>query len=60
MEPIIGSELQRVLHSFQKNNSPYPNRWMMEFFLGFYEILGNDLLRVIEDFCRFNDHYKLV
>jgi len=41
--------LEIVLHSFQKDKSPGPNGWTIEFFLGFYDLLKVDLLRVVEE-----------
>ena len=44
MRPVDEEELKEVLGSFQKDNSSGPDGWTIEFFLGFYEILGLDLL----------------
>jgi hypothetical protein len=49
MEEVSKAELKDVLHRFQKDKSPSPDGWLVEFFLGFYEIIGDDLLRVIEE-----------
>jgi hypothetical protein len=49
MEDVSKEELQVVLHSFQKDKSHSPKGWPMEFFLGFYEILEEDLSRVMEE-----------
>ena len=49
MRPVIEEELKEVLGSFQKDKSPGPDGWTIEFFLGFYEVLGMDLLQVVED-----------
>jgi hypothetical protein len=49
MEEVTEKELLEVLHSFQKDKIPGPDGWTIEFFLGCYEILGQDLLKMIED-----------
>jgi hypothetical protein len=38
-----------VLHSFQKDKIPGPNGWHVEFYIVFYDTLGNYFLRVIEE-----------
>jgi hypothetical protein len=37
-----------VLHSFQKDKGVGPNGWPIEFFLGFYEVIEDDLMKVIK------------
>jgi hypothetical protein len=49
MEEVTEKELLEVLHSFQKDKSPGPDGWTIEFFLGCYEIIGTDLLKMVED-----------
>jgi len=49
MEEVTKVELQEVLYSFQKNKSPSLDGWTMEFFLGFYELIGKELLQVVEE-----------
>ena len=49
MSPVDEEELKKVLGSFQKDKSPGPDGWTIEFFQGFYEILGLDLLQVVKD-----------
>ena len=49
MEMVSKEELKAVLHSFQKDKSPSPDGWTIEFFLGLYDLIGGDLLRVMED-----------
>ena len=54
-------ELQKVLHSFQKDKSLGPNGWSVEFFMGLYDIFGGNLLRVVEDswqYSRMLDSFK--
>lgn len=46
---VSEAKLQEVLHSFQKDKSPGPNGWSIEFFQVFYELIGQDLLAVVEE-----------
>jgi hypothetical protein len=46
---VSKDELQLVMHSFQKNKSTRLDKWPIKFFLGFYEILEEDLLREINE-----------
>jgi hypothetical protein len=45
-------ELQSVFNSFKRNKSPGPDGWPLEFFIGFFEKLEEELLRVIEELRR--------
>jgi hypothetical protein len=38
-----------VIHNFQKDTSPRLDGWTMEYFLGFYDLIEDDLVRVVED-----------
>eukprot|EP01018_Ginkgo_biloba_P003770 Gb_15008 [translate_table: standard] len=49
LEEVSKDELQTVLHSFQKGKSPGLDGWTVEFFLGFYEVIEEDLMSVIEE-----------
>ena len=49
MDEVSMEELKEVLHSFQKDKSPGPNSWTIELYLGFFELLGEDLLEVVEE-----------
>jgi hypothetical protein len=42
-------ELRRVLHTFQKDKSLGLDGWPAEFYLDFFEVLGDDILKVVED-----------
>jgi len=42
-------ELEATLKWFKKDKSPSPNGWSVEFYLAFFDILGHDLLKVIEE-----------
>ena len=43
MDEVTEEELKVVLQSFQKDKSPSPDGWTIEFFLELYELLGSDL-----------------
>ena len=49
MEEVSEEELKCVLSSFQKDRSPGPDSWTIEFFLELYDLLGQDLLQVVND-----------
>jgi hypothetical protein len=46
---VTEKELIEVLHTFQKGKSPGPDGWPIEFYLGCFDVLGPDLLRVIKE-----------
>jgi len=46
---VSEEELKEALLSFQKDKSPGPDGWTIEFLLELYEFLGNDILKVVED-----------
>lgn len=48
-------ELEATLKWFKGDKSPGPDGWSVEFYTTFFEILGDDLLKVIED-CRTMGH----
>lgn len=49
MEEVTEDELLEVMRSFQKDKSPGADGWTIEFFLGLFDMIGTDLLQVIED-----------
>ena len=49
MEEFTKGELKEVLHIFQKDKSPQLDGWMIEFLLELFELMGGDLLKVVED-----------
>eukprot|EP01018_Ginkgo_biloba_P020280 Gb_31029 [translate_table: standard] len=46
MEEVSKDELKEVLDSFQKDKRPRLDGWLVEFFLGFLEVIEEELLRV--------------
>eukprot|EP00253_Pinus_taeda_P009518 PITA_09518 len=49
--PVTSTELEGTLKWFKNDKSPGLDGWSVEFYLVFYDLLGNDLLQVIEE-CR--------
>jgi hypothetical protein len=46
---VSASELKETIGSFQKDKIPGPDGWTIEFYLAFFDLLGADLLRVVEE-----------
>lgn len=49
MVEVTKGEIFEVLQSFQKYKIPRSNRWPIEFYLGFYDLIGGDLMKVVEE-----------
>jgi hypothetical protein len=49
LEEVSKKKIMVVLTYFKKEKSPSIDGWIIEFFLGFYEMPGEDLPRVIEE-----------
>ena len=49
LEKVSLEELKEVIHSFPHDKSLGPNGWTIEFYLGFIDLIGNDLLGVVEE-----------
>jgi hypothetical protein len=49
MEKVTLEELKAVLNSFQKDKSSRPDGWTIEFFLGFFDSIGQDILSLVEE-----------
>lgn len=45
----ISKNEMEVLHSFQKDKIMGLDWWPIEFFMGFYDLIGRDLLKVVEE-----------
>eukprot|EP00253_Pinus_taeda_P034418 PITA_34418 len=50
-DPVSPEELEITIKWFKKDRSPGPDGWKIEFYIAFYDLISNDLLRVIEE-CR--------
>ena len=48
---VIPEELEAILNWFKRDKIPGPDGWNVEFYLAFFDVLGGDLLQVIEE-CR--------
>jgi hypothetical protein len=46
---VSRDELFHVLGTFGKDKSPGPDGWTVEFYIDFFDMLGEDLLWVVED-----------
>jgi hypothetical protein len=55
MKEVKEEELKEIIFSFQKDKSPGPDGWSMEFFMGLYGLIGKDILKVVEE-SRKNGH----
>jgi hypothetical protein len=49
MEEVLVDELKEVLHGFQKDKIPGLDDWPVEFFIGFFDLIGKDILEVVEE-----------
>jgi len=48
---VTMEELEATIKWFKKDKSPGPDGWTIEFCIAFFDILGNDLLKIVEQ-CR--------
>ena len=48
LKPISGPEVEAVLKGFKKDKSHGPDGWHVEFFLAFFDLVGEDLVLVVE------------
>jgi len=48
ISPVTYEELEGTLKWFKKDKSPGLDSWTIEFYLAFYELIGLDLLKVVE------------
>ena len=46
---IYEEEIKHILHTFQKGKIHGPDGFTVEFYLGFYEKLNNDILEVVKE-----------
>jgi len=53
LNPMTLEELKQVLFKFKKEKSPGPDGWSSEFFTFFFDIVGEDLLDMVEEARRF-------
>jgi hypothetical protein len=55
--PVTIEELKSVLFHFKKEKSPGPDGWTIEFFIFFFDLVGEDLLAFVEDSRRLGTIY---
>eukprot|EP00253_Pinus_taeda_P031123 PITA_31123 len=48
-DPVTPRELESTLKWFKREKSPGLDGWTIEFYITFYDLLSNDLLRVVEE-----------
>lgn len=53
-------ELEATLKWLKKDKSPSPDGWSIEFYLDFFDVIGNDLLKVIEDCRKFGCMHRAI
>ena len=49
MKEVSALELLATLQPFQRYKSPSLDGWTVEFYIGFYDFLGGDLLKVVQE-----------
>ena len=47
-QPVSLFEVECALHSFKKDRSPKPDGWPVEFYLFFFDLLGEELLSAVD------------
>jgi hypothetical protein len=50
LEKVVKKEeIYEILKGFTRDKSPGPDGWTVEFFLNFFELVGQDLLEMVEE-----------
>ena len=49
IEEVTEEELNKIISTFQKGKSPGPHGFTLEFFLGFYDLIKDDILKVVRE-----------
>jgi hypothetical protein len=52
VDPVTLSEILSTLKGFTASKSPGPDGWTVEFFLAFFDLLGNELWRWLKSLDR--------
>lgn len=47
-QPVSEEELLRNMKSFKRDKFPRPDGWTIEFFIHFFDLIKDDLLRMVE------------
>ena len=48
-DPVTMEELESTIKWFQKEKSPGPDGWTIEFYIAFFDTIGGDILKVVEE-----------
>jgi hypothetical protein len=48
-KPVTLTEIKDILSQFKKERSPGPDGWTSEFFIYYFDLVGVDLLQLVED-----------
>jgi hypothetical protein len=48
-DPVTLAEILSTLKGFKCSKSPGPDGWTVEFFLAFFDLLGNEILEMVEE-----------
>jgi mannosylglycoprotein endo-beta-mannosidase len=48
-KPCFLEDIENILKGFTKDKSPGPDGWNVEFFLHYFELVGDDLLGMVEE-----------
>jgi hypothetical protein len=49
MKPVTVEEIKNVLNKFQRDKSPGPDGWTVEFFTYFFDLVSDDLVQMVEE-----------
>ena len=49
LEEVTEEEFNKIIHSFQRGKRPGPDGFTLDFFLGFYDMLKSDILKVVRE-----------
>ena len=49
MVEVTKEELREVVDAFQNDNIPGFDGWIFEFYIGFYDFLGDDFLDIVQE-----------
>jgi hypothetical protein len=52
IKPVTLEEIKYVLEKIKKERSPGPDGWTTEFFIFFFDLVGDDILEMVEDSSR--------
>lgn len=50
LNSVTMGELEAIIKWFKRDNNPRLDGWSIEFYIAFFDIIGQELLQIIEDF----------